>query len=498
MDNDNKITEIQEIQTHNEVQLFLKDELDKLSSVKVKQYNLEEEYARTKKNKNKSVIVILASCALAVSFLVAGLTLFITSQNRKIKVNIDTFNDLNLRALLNSAGRTESLYENALQSKEILVSQKESELNDAARKRDNDLYILKSVSAVTGKDAVELKTRQIQEEYEKNLKSIHQKYDFQIQEADLKIADIQKELSGYDTEKLSVAQADEAVLDSQKQLNDMKMQAMEKKYQSRINELKSQMILQQHESAKQQREAVEKVRRIYQAKIDLLDPDARSQSEEQDKIILETGISSDEDLPEQSFSKIFNPSDYTSKFKSPEEVFESSVKKAASYLDDFDTVADRFISIPQERSIRHYVPAMQRLAHSITEEMAGTQQQMQEKIDSLKAEVESKNAQITDFEKSFEEICISDPLNPADACIKSAVNKNILQLYVASASKNKFPDESISIDGQIREGKRVLCELTITKKGQIYTASPKTSSKTYSPAAGAKVYFVFPEQNAKK
>ena len=48
------------------------------------------------------------------------------------------------------------------------------------------------------------------------------------------IADIQKELSGYDTEKLSVAQADEAVLDSQKQLNDMKMQAMEKKYQTRI------------------------------------------------------------------------------------------------------------------------------------------------------------------------------------------------------------------------------------------------------------------------
>ena len=93
MDNDNKITEIQEIQTHNEVQLFLKDELNKLCSAKVEQYNLEEEYARTKKNKNKSVFVILAFCALAVSFIVAGLTLFINSQNRKIKVNIDTFND---------------------------------------------------------------------------------------------------------------------------------------------------------------------------------------------------------------------------------------------------------------------------------------------------------------------------------------------------------------------------------------------------------------------
>ena len=42
MDNDNKINELQEAQTHKEVQLFLKDELKTLSYSKAAQYNLEE------------------------------------------------------------------------------------------------------------------------------------------------------------------------------------------------------------------------------------------------------------------------------------------------------------------------------------------------------------------------------------------------------------------------------------------------------------------------
>ena len=162
MDNDNKINELQEAQTHKEVQLFLKDELKNLSYSKAAQYNLEEEYARTKQHKNRSVVIILCVCAVVVSLLVVGLTLFITSQNRKIKVNIDTFNDLNLRALLNSAGRTESLYASALQAKEMLVSQRDDELNAADQKRENDLYVLRTVSKVSSKDAIARKTLQIQ------------------------------------------------------------------------------------------------------------------------------------------------------------------------------------------------------------------------------------------------------------------------------------------------------------------------------------------------
>ena len=502
MDNDNKINELQEAQTHKEVQLFLKDELKNLSYSKAAQYNLEEEYARTKQHKNRSVVIILCVCAVVVSLLVVGLTLFITSQNRKIKVNIDTFNDLNLRALLNSAGRTESLYASALQAKEMLVSQRDDELNAADQKRENDLYVLRTVSKVSSKDAIARKTLQIQEEYKKSIKSIREKYEPEIQAADAKIAEIKEKLSGYDSEKLSAAQADEAVLDSQKQLNDIQIRNLEKKYQNRISELKTQMILQQREAVKQQREAVEKVRKTYQAKIDLLDPDARSQSAIQDQIILETGIPKNAvSTAEIQFNSRFEPSDYLSQFKSPSEVFSSSVKNAADYLDGLNTIANRFSTIPLENTIRHYVPAMQRLAFSITTEMAQAQKQMQTQIDGLETEISKKNAQISEFQDTFEQICFSDKISPAHACIINSSDKNNLKLYVANSSKDLVPPEIQTFDAQIRDGKRIVCELTVTKNAQNYTAAPKNTTKNFNSdvlSAGARVYFVIPEPEVQK
>lgn len=502
MDNDNKINELQEAQTHKEVQLFLKDELKNLSYSKAAQYNLEEEYARTKQHKNRSVVIILCVCAVVVSLLVVGLTLFITSQNRKIKVNIDTFNDLNLRALLNSAGRTESLYASALQAKEMLVSQRDDELNAADQKRENDLYVLRTVSKVSSKDAIARKTLQIQEEYKKNIKSIREKYEPEIQAADAKIAEIKEKLSGYDSEQLSAAQADEAVLDSQKQLNDIQIRNLEKKYQNRISELKTQMILQQREAVKQQREAVEKVRKTYQAKIDLLDPDARSQSVIQDKIILETGIPKDAvSTAAIQFNSHFEPSDYLSQFKSPSEVFSSSVKNAEIYLNDLNTIANRFSTIPLENTIRHYVPAMQRLAFSITTEMAEAQKQMQTQINGLESEISQKKAQISEFQDTFEEICLSDKTSPAQACIINSSDKNNLKLYVVKSAKDLVSPEIQTFDAQIRDGKRIVCELTVTKDAQNYTAAPKNTAKNFNPdvlSAGALVYFVIPAPEVQK
>ncbi len=494
MDNDNKVNALSSEQTHKEVQLFLRDELQKLKSSHSAQYNLEKEYALTKKNKNKSVVIILCVCALSVILLVAGLTFYIYRQNKNIKVNIETFNDLNLKALLNSAGRAESLYANALQSKDILIGQRDDELSAAEQKRENDLYVLSSVSRVSDKDSITKKTAQIQSEYIKTVKAIKEKYDPKIAEADEQLSLYKEKLSGYDSEKLSAAQANEAVLDSQKQLNDIQMSTMEKRYQARIDDLKTQMALQQREAVRQQRQAVENVRRTYQAKIDLLDPDARSQSNLQDQIILETGIPKDAvALSAIEFNKHFQPSQYTMQFKSPSPAFSDSLKQASIYLEDLNTIANRFSTIPLENTIRHYVPAMQRLAYSITTDMAEAQQKMQVQIDSLKTDIEHKTSEILEFEKAFEAICASDPQFPSQACITDSSDKNKFKLYVTQAGKSFFTQETQTLDAQIRDKKKVLLDLSVTKNAGTFTATPKLPQKNASPVAveaGAKVYFL--------
>ena len=162
MDNDNKIKAKSLAGAHEEVQLFLKDELKSLSYSKAAQYNLEQEYARTKKNKNRAVVIIIASCFFAVALLTLGLSLFIRSSNNSITVNIDTFDDLNLRTLLNSAGRAEDLYQNAVRYRDNLITSRDEELTAAEQKRENDLYTLQSVAKVSSKKAIEEKRTAIQ------------------------------------------------------------------------------------------------------------------------------------------------------------------------------------------------------------------------------------------------------------------------------------------------------------------------------------------------
>lgn len=507
MGNDDKINaaeieERREAETHREVQLFLKDELKSLSFSKAAQYNLEQEYAKTRKNKNKSVIIILAICVIAVAVIVAGLTFFIISQNKKIKVNIDTFNDLNLRALLNSAGRAETLYADAVQAKEELISQRDDELNAAAQKREDDLYVLQSVSKVSTKDSIEKRSAEIQEEYKKTIDAVNKKYDLEIADADKEIASYQERLSGYNATDLSAAKADEAALDSQKQLNDLQMRSMEMRYQAQIKDLKKQMAQQRQEAVRQQREAVENVRKTYQAKIDLLDPDARSQSDVQDQIILETGIpKSAVSTSAIQFNDRFDSTKYTAPFAYPSEAFSNSVKDASVYLDDLNTIANRFSTIPLENTIRHYVPAMQRLAYHITTEMAEAEQTMQTEIDSLKNKVSQKDSQIAVLESGFDAICTSDKENIADACIIDATNRNAAKLYVTKNGQSLFAQGQSLLDAQIREGKRVYCELTVTKNGESFTASPKAGAKSQSIAyiaPGAKVYFVLPAADSAK
>ena len=118
---------------------------------------------------------------------------------------------------------------------------------------------------------------------------------------------------------------------------------------------------------------------------------------------------------------------------------------------------------------------------------------MQVQIDSLKTDIEQKNSQISEFEKTLDSICTSDPQFPAQACITDSSDKNKFKLYVTQAGKSLFSQENQTLEAQIRDKKKVLLDLTVTKSGNSFTAVPKLPAKTTPAAAvetGARVYFL--------
>lgn len=142
MDNDIKIIDKKESsQTHKDVMLFLDDELNLLQKENaISSYNLDEEYAKTKKNKSLFSFFILTGCLIVVLLVSWGLKKNIDTKNENITINLEEFDNLNLRGLLDSVFKVQGNYDNAIKEKSRIISQKELELQDAQTKLDNELF----------------------------------------------------------------------------------------------------------------------------------------------------------------------------------------------------------------------------------------------------------------------------------------------------------------------------------------------------------------------
>ena len=113
MDNDNKIdssvldnenTAIPE--EKGDVLLFLQEEIMPLRKKKVvTTYDLEKEYAKTRKNKNLSVWIVLLLTVVGVVLATWAIISGFSVNSRNIEVSLDAFEDLNLRNLFDALSK---------------------------------------------------------------------------------------------------------------------------------------------------------------------------------------------------------------------------------------------------------------------------------------------------------------------------------------------------------------------------------------------------------
>ena len=206
MDNDIKIIEKKESsQTHKDVMLFLDDELNLLQKENaISSYNLEEEYEKTKKNKSLFSFLILAGCLVVVIFVSWGLKRYINQKNENITVNLEEFDNLNLKGLLDSVFKVQANYDNAIKEKSRIISQKELELQDAQTKLDNELFLIDSLK-LSNKKEIERRKSQAQADYKKNIAEINLKYDEQIAAIEAEANEYKLQLAEYDTAKIEAA-----------------------------------------------------------------------------------------------------------------------------------------------------------------------------------------------------------------------------------------------------------------------------------------------------
>lgn len=302
--------------------LFLKKELNGLKSKSTeKPYNLEEEFAKTRKNRSAVIPLVLVFCAFLMAGFVYG-TYFLLSKD-KISVDLSDglFEEVNVEDLADEVTRTTVMYENSLRNLDSLKKSLDEKLSEAKKQYEFNLFVIDSMNIDDSKD---LKARKnaAKDENKRNIEEIHS-------EMDKKIQDAQKEAENYKI-----------------RLENYKKQTLANENQSEEKDEKEILArLEREKNHKEKQEAVETLSSKYQAEIAGLDPQLDDKTA--DSIISGSGH-----LKNTSFllSKYTDKDDKVSDAK-----FRNVLRSSQSEYENYEYLYNVVKDIPQKYSVPEYV-----------------------------------------------------------------------------------------------------------------------------------------------
>ena len=479
MGNDNKIKaskmtdEQKSDQIHKEVMLFLGDELERIHHGATDQsYNIEAEYAKSRKNHSPFSALMLIGCFLLVFGIAFFMTKIISSNNQEITVSLEEFEDLNLKNLLNTVTAAQNNYENAVKKRAIIEGDMAVKLKSAEDARTNDIFVIDSMN-LRSKKVYNQRIAEVEEKYSAAVAAVHEEYDAQLIQAEREVEEYKKQLAEFDAAKIESAKEKEKAIDSERKVKELEQQKIKDQYEERISELNKKLSDTQRRSSEDIRAAVSSVSAQYQSEIDKLDPVLTDRVAKE--IITRTSSTFAQDFNGASAltNRGINSTKVSSAMDSYQKIFDDY-----SYLDK--TVA----SIPQKNSIPSYVAASHKLVNSMGENFINTTVSFYNETVELNGKINELNSKVTELngtiksikEKNREDMAaqqafyedtmeqLMDAIKTS-AIILSATDYEDISVYVAGKARYLITEEGT--DAEFKAEK-------LTVKGKIFRQEDDT------------------------
>jgi hypothetical protein len=236
---------------HDEIMLFLGNETEKLRAGGANSYDLVSEYRKTKANRQPIipiVIVVITVVVLGVSLLI---TRVIDTQSRKVAVDIQSFEDLNLQDLLDMAKRNMDDLDKASLELATLQSSLRTDLNKIADQKRADLALADAMKL--DPEALAKRHRDIEGDASAKIKAANEKYGPQIKTKEQEVSALQSKIAAYDSGSLEKARKQQAELDNQRQVFEHEQQQLKDFYEKRIAELQASLEAEKAENERRQK-----------------------------------------------------------------------------------------------------------------------------------------------------------------------------------------------------------------------------------------------------
>ena len=215
--------------THEATSIFIRNNLSNISPPKL--YDLDQEFANTQKNKNSITIISLVLFILLFLAAAFGVTKYIEYQNSQIPININAFEDVNLREIFDKAKQYEKDMKKASRDLEDLYLQRDSAIYNLKNITEDKINLIETENP-SNKN---IRIRTLNNELDESIKKENINWNNLIDIAKDKIKVIQDKIDSYDTRIIEKAKEQEDIINNQQKRFDMELEASVKYYEDKIS-----------------------------------------------------------------------------------------------------------------------------------------------------------------------------------------------------------------------------------------------------------------------
>ncbi|MBR5965158.1 MAG: hypothetical protein IK015_03500 [Treponema sp.] len=350
MGNDDKVKELS---------LFLSEELEPLRrSKKVRVYDLETEYAKTRNNRLWNVWIALGLTFVFVILVTICTVRGIGKSAERIDVNLSSFEDLNLQNLFNQLERAQENFEEASKRRASLQGTLDARIERAKQKMQADLDLLKRTSL--SKNALAARREKIQSDYNKEVSAAHAEIDEQLKTADAEAKQYEEQLKSYDSENVARAQEWERKMDSERQARQLERQKLVDDYEAQLAEAKNLLEETRKKDFEERKNATNEIAKRYEEELASFDPvikdsktkDVITSANQHPLGVFNSETLLGEDAPQLS------------------EEFSAALSDAEANYADLELLLAKSASIPHRNSMKNVVAGEKKLSYTIANSLA--------------------------------------------------------------------------------------------------------------------------------
>jgi hypothetical protein len=200
-------------------------------------YDIEAEFAKTRKNRSYGVLLVTFGTIAALALLAWGATSWISKANESAPVDVGAFEDLNLKDLLDTAKRNEGDMKRV--EAEIASMRKDLSLALDAADREYGMEVesIRARSRTAAEELAQVEAARVA--WLSRKREIQSSYGSRIATAERTAREIQARIDKYDQRLMEQARQQQAILDNAQKVFEIEKQKLTAGYEARLAALEA-------------------------------------------------------------------------------------------------------------------------------------------------------------------------------------------------------------------------------------------------------------------